>query len=83
MPTGSAAARQVLTIPKAGVVTKHFVGRELVRRVNHQKQECQRCGRREDVEEQPGFRADHANDRRHPHMLGSLESDNRSQHREP
>src|SRR5205823_12304571 len=47
------------------------------------KQERQRGGDRDDVEKRPCTGSEHADDRGHPHVLATLERDDRTEHREP
>ena len=56
---------------------------ELVGRVDDQEQEGERRGDRHHVEEGPRRRRQHADKRRHAHVLAAPEGDDRAQHRQP
>ena len=82
-PTGRAAARHTLEMSSAGVVTKISSDGELVGRMEHQDQEGERCGNRQDVEKRPRLRFQHSDDCRHSHVLGTLKRQHGAQHGEP
>ena len=60
-----------------------FVRRELVGRVEHQDQEGEGSGNRQDVEKGPRPRSQHSDDCGHSHVLGTLKRQHGAQHREP
>ena len=51
--------------------------------MEHQDQEGERCGNRQDVEKRPRPRFQHSDDRRHSHVLGTLKRQHGAQHCEP
>ena len=83
MPTGNAAARHALLISSAGV-TIIASSRGVVQHARHdQREERERRGERQRVEQRAAARADAADERRHAHVLAVPQRDHRAEHRQP